>query len=84
MFKSIQDEVLASIQTKEKILNSQIIINQIQTVSDKLIESYKSNGKLLIAGNGGSAADAQHIAGDTHNELASTEDIEALLAQFGN
>ena len=27
---------------------------------------------------------AQHIAGDTHNELASTEDIEALLAQFGN
>ena len=64
MFKSIQDEVLASIQTKEKILNSQIIINQIQTVSDKLIESYKSNGKLLIAGNGGSAADAQHIAGE--------------------
>lgn len=27
---------------------------------------------------------AQHIAGDTHNDIASTEDIEALLAQFGN
>jgi len=27
---------------------------------------------------------AQHIAGDTHNDTASTEDIEALLAQFGN
>ncbi len=27
---------------------------------------------------------AQHIVGDTHNELASNEDIEALLAQFGN
>ncbi|MCK9490582.1 MAG: chemotaxis protein [Sulfurimonas sp.] len=26
---------------------------------------------------------AQHIAGDTHNELASTDDIEALLEQFG-
>jgi len=26
---------------------------------------------------------AQHIAGDTHNDVASTEDIEALLAQFG-
>jgi hypothetical protein len=25
---------------------------------------------------------AQHIVGDTHNELASNEDIEALLAQF--
>ncbi len=27
---------------------------------------------------------AQHLAGDTHNDLASTDDIEALLAQFGN
>lgn len=26
---------------------------------------------------------AKHIAGDTNNELASTDDIEALLAQFG-
>jgi len=26
---------------------------------------------------------AQHIAGDTHNALASTDDIEALLEQFG-
>jgi len=26
---------------------------------------------------------AQHIAGDEHNDLASTDDIEALLAQFG-
>jgi hypothetical protein len=29
-------------------------------------------------------ASAQHIAGDTHNDLASTDDIEALLAQFGS
>ncbi len=27
---------------------------------------------------------AQHIAGDTHSDVASTDDIEALLAQFGN
>lgn len=27
---------------------------------------------------------AQHIAGDEHNDIASTDDIEALLAQFGN
>ena len=26
---------------------------------------------------------ATHIAGDTHNDVASTDDIEALLAQFG-
>jgi len=28
-------------------------------------------------------ASATHIAGDTHNDVASTDDIEALLAQFG-
>jgi len=28
-------------------------------------------------------ASATHIAGDTHNNLASTDDIEALLEQFG-
>ena len=27
---------------------------------------------------------AQHIAGDTHNDIASNDDIEALLAQFGS
>ena len=27
---------------------------------------------------------AQHLAGDTHNDVASTDDIEALLEQFGN
>jgi len=27
---------------------------------------------------------AQHIVGDTHNDVASTDDIEALLEQFGN
>jgi len=26
---------------------------------------------------------AQHIVGDTHNDIASDDDIEALLAQFG-
>lgn len=31
---------------------------------DLLLSSYKSNGKLLICGNGGSAADAEHIVGE--------------------
>lgn len=29
-----------------------------------LVESYKKGGKLLVAGNGGSAADAEHIVGE--------------------
>jgi len=36
----------------------------IQAGCELVIESYKAGGTLLIAGNGGSAADAQHIAGE--------------------
>jgi len=36
----------------------------IQKMSQMIADAYKKNGKLIIFGNGGSAADAQHIAGE--------------------
>ena len=39
-------------------------IEVLQRMADMLIESLRSGGKVLIFGNGGSAADAQHIAGE--------------------
>ena len=38
--------------------------NEIEQAYEILKESYKNGGKLLIAGNGGSAADAEHIVGE--------------------
>ncbi|MBQ8723717.1 MAG: SIS domain-containing protein [Opitutales bacterium] len=38
--------------------------NDIQRAVDVLAESYRNGGKLLICGNGGSAADADHISGE--------------------
>ena len=38
--------------------------DNIQAVADKIIESLKNGGKVLLCGNGGSAADCQHIAGE--------------------
>lgn len=37
---------------------------QIQSTVEKIVASLQSGGKLLVAGNGGSAADAQHLAGE--------------------
>ena len=37
---------------------------EIRAAADILIESYKAGGKLLVAGNGGSAADSDHITGE--------------------
>jgi D-sedoheptulose 7-phosphate isomerase len=36
----------------------------IHAIADSIVHAFRNNGKLLIAGNGGSAADAQHIAGE--------------------
>lgn len=36
----------------------------VQTIIDVITNAYRHQGKLFIAGNGGSAADAQHIAGE--------------------
>jgi len=38
------------------------LLKTIKDVADEIIKMYKSGGKLLICGNGGSAADSQHIA----------------------
>ena len=47
--------------TLEKIYNNDQFISSIEKASECLIDTYKSNGKILLAGNGGSAADCQHI-----------------------
>lgn len=38
--------------------------DQMQLVVEKIVASLRADGKLLVAGNGGSAADAQHLAGE--------------------
>ncbi|EPW5985568.1 D-sedoheptulose 7-phosphate isomerase, partial [Campylobacter coli] len=53
-----------SIDIKTKILNDNDTISLIKEVSLKVINAYKNGNKTLLAGNGGSAADAQHIAGE--------------------
>lgn len=60
----LEGQIRNSIKVKELILNNSNLIDQIQVVSQKCIEAYQKGNKLLIAGNGGSAADAQHIAGE--------------------
>lgn len=58
--KYIQD----SINTKTKILNDEKILSTINNIADEIVKAYKNDKKVLTAGNGGSAGDAQHIAGE--------------------
>lgn len=60
----ITKQLSDSIEVKKQILENSELLAQIEQVAVKTIEAYKNNKKTLIAGNGGSAADAQHIAGE--------------------
>ena len=63
--KYIQD----SIDTKTKILNDENILETIKKIADRIVDAYRLDKKVLTAGNGGSAGDAQHIAGELVNKF---------------
>jgi D-sedoheptulose 7-phosphate isomerase len=58
----IKHEFSEHIIATQDTMNS--IANQIEAASKICINSLKNGGKILIMGNGGSAADAQHIAAE--------------------
>ena len=60
----IENYVKASIRTKEEILESKEILNLIEQAANLIIQAYKNGNKVLTAGNGGSAGDAQHLAAE--------------------
>ena len=64
MYKRIEQIIEESIEAKKKLPIGQII-----SAYQAIVERYKKGGKLLICGNGGSAADAQHMAGEFVNRF---------------
>jgi len=57
----IKRMIQESIKAKEEFLNQ---VDNIKEAAEKIVECFRNGGKILIFGNGGSAADAQHIAGE--------------------
>ena len=54
--------VEASIQTKQALLADEALLQAIVHTGDRMIEAFKRGNRVILAGNGGSAADAQHLA----------------------
>lgn len=61
---NIKNYIEQSIKTKQLILNDDNIINKINEIADVIVQAYQKGNKVMTAGNGGSAGDAQHIAGE--------------------
>lgn len=64
MSKKITQIITASIETKQRLLADKALVATLCDVVDQCLDTYRNNGKLLFCGNGGSAADAQHIAAE--------------------
>jgi D-sedoheptulose 7-phosphate isomerase len=64
MINYIKEQIQASIDTKQNILKDEALMHTIAQVGRECVDLYKNGKKTLLAGNGGSAADAQHIAAE--------------------
>lgn len=65
----IKNQIKISYEIKKEIYDDDASIEKIIRISEAIIECYKNGGKVLLAGNGGSAGDAQHIAGELVNKF---------------
>ncbi len=62
MQEKIKAELKESIDVKNRVIKN--LVPQIEQAAGIMIEALKSGNKILFFGNGGSAADAQHLAGE--------------------
>ena len=60
----IRRNISDSISVKQKLLQNDTILTEITKVVDLIVEAFDNGNKLLLCGNGGSAADAQHLAAE--------------------
>jgi D-sedoheptulose 7-phosphate isomerase len=54
----------ASIQVKQQILQNEQLLQQLQNAVEVITDAFKKGNKVLFCGNGGSEADAQHLAAE--------------------
>lgn len=69
MEKIVKEILNESIRVKNKIVDDPSLLSQINKISSVIIEAYRKKNKVILFGNGGSAADAQHVAGELVNRL---------------
>jgi D-sedoheptulose 7-phosphate isomerase len=64
MHKDFIQTIKNSISVKENLINDVDLLHQLEVAVNKIVDCYHNNGKVLFCGNGGSAADAQHLAAE--------------------
>ena len=79
MNTQIRQIIQASIDVKQQVLGDDKILATLQQCVEKIVTAFKNGNKVLFCGNGGSAADAQHLAAEFSGRFYI--DREALPAE---
>lgn len=69
-FSTLQAHISESIAVKQRVLEDEGLLHQLQRAAETCIESLRAGGRILFMGNGGSAADAQHLAAELVSRFA--------------
>lgn len=62
--EKIRKIIQASIETKQQVLQNEELLNSICEVVTVIVAAFKNGNRVYFCGNGGSAADAQHLAAE--------------------
>lgn len=79
MSEQIKQVILDSIAVKQQLLNDEAVIAKLDAISNMIVDAFRNGKKVLFCGNGGSAADAQHLAAEFSGRFYL--DREALPAE---
>lgn len=79
MSEKIKQIIASSIDTKQAILGNEAMILRLEECSDMITKAFQNGNKVLFCGNGGSAADAQHLAAEFSGRFYT--DRDALPAE---
>jgi D-sedoheptulose 7-phosphate isomerase len=79
MQEKIRNIIEASIEVKKKALEDAALLKTVETIATEMVAALKNGNRIYFCGNGGSAADAQHLAAEFSGRFY--VDREALPAE---
>lgn len=68
--KLLEKNILAAIEAQKDLLADDGLMSTFSHAAEHVVSCYQKGGRLYIAGNGGSAADSQHLAAEFVSKLA--------------
>jgi D-sedoheptulose 7-phosphate isomerase len=79
MQEKIKNIITESIAVKNKVLADKTLIKTVEEIVTVIVDAFKNNNRIYFCGNGGSAADAQHLAAEFSGRFYT--DRDALPAE---